>query len=66
MVKVMKEVFEDTKMVIRIRGSKKNRQYNGHNKKVQKDKHGESCGDIDCEFLIKENQCINQPNYMNI
>ena len=34
--------------------------------KVQKDKHGESCGDIDYEFLIKEKQCINEPNYMNI
>ena len=34
-------------MVIRIRGSKKYRQYNGQKQKVQKDKHGESCGDID-------------------
>jgi hypothetical protein len=31
------EEFEDTKGVIRIRKSKKNRQYNGQ-KKVQKDK----------------------------
>ena len=34
-------------MVIRIRGPKKYRQYNGQKQKVQKDKHGESCGDID-------------------
>jgi len=32
------EVFEDTKGVIRIRKSKKNRQHNGQKKKVQKDK----------------------------
>ena len=34
----MYEVLEDTKWVIRIRISKKNRQYNGQQKKVQKDK----------------------------
>ena len=33
-----KEEFEDTKGVIRIRISKKNRQHNGQKKKVQKDK----------------------------
>jgi hypothetical protein len=33
-----KEEFEDTKGVIRIRISKKNRQDNGQMKKVQKDK----------------------------
>jgi hypothetical protein len=32
------EEFEDTKGVIRIRKSKKNRQNNGQKKKVQKDK----------------------------
>ena len=31
----MKEEFEDTKGVIRIRISKKNRQYNGQKKKLQ-------------------------------
>ena len=31
----MKEEFEDTKGVIRIRISKKNRQHNGQKKKVQ-------------------------------
>ena len=31
-------MFEDTKGVIRIRISKKNRKYNGQKKKVQKDK----------------------------
>jgi len=31
--------FEDTKGVIRIRVSKKNRQHNGQKEKVQKDKH---------------------------
>jgi len=33
-----KKEFEDTKGVIRIRKSKKNRQHNGQMKKVQKDK----------------------------
>ena len=36
--KVLKEEFEDTKGVIRIRISKKNRQNNGQKKKIQKDK----------------------------
>jgi len=31
-------MFEDTKGVIKIRKSKKNRQHNGQKKKVQKDK----------------------------
>ena len=34
----MKEEFEDTKEVIRIRISKKNRQHNGQKKNLQKDK----------------------------
>ena len=34
----LEEEFEDTKGVIRIRISKKNRQHNGKKKKVQKDK----------------------------
>jgi hypothetical protein len=33
------EEFEDTKGVIRIRISKKNRLHNGQKEKVQKDKH---------------------------
>jgi len=33
------EKFEDTKGVIRIRKSKKNRQHNGQKEKVQNDKH---------------------------
>ena len=38
MFSVNKEEFEDTKGVIRIRKSKKNRQYNGQKEKVHKDK----------------------------
>ena len=34
-----KEEFEDTKGVIKIRKSKKNRQHNGQKEKVRKDKH---------------------------
>jgi len=34
----MHEEFEDSKGVIRIRKSKKNRQHNGQKKKIQKDK----------------------------
>ena len=37
-----KEEFEDTKGVIRIRQSKKNRQHNDQKKKVQKDKQRSS------------------------
>ena len=36
--KVLKEEFEDTQGVIRIRISKKNGQNNGQKKKIQKDK----------------------------
>jgi hypothetical protein len=35
---ILYEGFEDTKGVIRIRKSKKNRQYNGQKKKGQKEK----------------------------
>ena len=35
---IMYEEFEDTKGAIRIRISKKNRQHNGQEKKVEKDK----------------------------
>jgi len=35
---VMKEKFDNTKGVIRIRISKKNREHNGQKKKLQKDK----------------------------
>jgi hypothetical protein len=38
MFSVNEEEFEDTKGVIRIRKSKKNRQYNGQEEKVHKDK----------------------------